>query len=104
MYLFFLCSLGIVGATFPEKKNSAYTVMEFGISVGFVVSFTSGLLFSTLIHLLIILSLISIVCASYTALIIVRKSWSGKHADASLERPQIDTNANGVSNKLFQMN
>ena len=59
---------GIVGAIFPDKMNVAYSLFELGVSVGFVLTFASGIIFSTAVHLWIIFAFIVCAGVSYTVL------------------------------------
>ena len=81
--------IGIVGRLFEKEKNAAYTMYEAGVSLGFVISFTAGLVFMTVVHLWIIFALIVYGCISYTMLAIAKKYYS-RHS-------KIDEGINGSS-------
>ena len=59
---------GIVGAIFSNETNVAYSFFNVGAAVGFVLTFASGIIFSTAVHLLIIFAFIVCAGVSYTVL------------------------------------
>lgn len=71
--LYFVSCTGVIGFVFSETKNAAFTIYEFGISVGFIATFSFGILFSISVHLWLILTLILYSGISYTVLVLSMK-------------------------------